>query len=582
MGLLKKMAFRLVIAGLPAVVLIAGCVSKRSNTENVVVCQMPSDPPGLHITNGNSMQRNTIFQYTQCSLTRSDVRSLKKVPWIAKSLPEMSADGLRATYELFDKPKWDDGSPLTVDDVIFSLKMVKCPLTGDDELRFECDRIKTVEKDASNPMKFTVVFNKALYNNSFIMEDISLMEKHFWDSAGLMDKFTLEQFNDTNFKADKYPGLQKFMDAFNSGDNNNKPERLVGLGPYKVTQWAKGISITLEKKKNWWGDGDTSLYCHNYPDKIIFKIIREPDAVELALKNKTIDVSTYILAASFDRLRSDKRMDSLYNFDVVRKFAYYYIGLNMKGGEVGRKPFFEDKRVRRAMAYLTPVDDIIKVIAKGYATRQYSYVSPLKYDYNTSLQAIPVDVEKAKKLLDDAGWKDIGDDGIRAKVIDGKKVKFSFTINYEANPQWKQALLLIQDKMRQAGIDMQPNPMDFSAVSKANANHDFDAMLGQMGGDPSPDDPDQFWKTTNWVNKGDNFVGFGNARTDSLIDVINGTLDLDKRAVYSKQFQQIVYDEQPFIFLYNVKQKIAISKRFDNANACNTIPFVMLNDLKLK
>ena len=579
----KKIIFRSIFLVLPMAFLISGCVSKRSRADNIVVCQMPSDPPGLHITNGNSIQRYTVFQYTQCALTHTDVRSLNKAPWMAKALPVMSADGLRATYELSDRPKWDDGTPLTVEDVAFSLKMVKCPLTGDDDLRFECDRVRAIEKDASNPLKFTIVFNKAIYNNAFLMEDIYLMEKHFWDSAGVMDNFNVEQFNDPNFKADQYPALQKFIEAFNSGENSIKPERLAGLGPYKVTQWAKGISITLEKKKHWWGDGDTSLYCHNNPDKIIFKIIRDPDAVELALKNKTLDVSTYILAASYDRLRNDKRMDSLYNFNAVNKFAYYYIGLNMKGGELGRKPFFADKKVRRALAYLTPVDDIIKVIAKGYGTRQVSYVSPLKYDYNTNMQAIPVDVEKAKKLLDESGWLDKDGDGIRSKIIDGKKVKFSFELNYEANPQWKQALLLIKDKMREAGIDMQPNPMDFSAVVKANGEHNFDAMLGQWGGDPSPDDPEQFWKTTNWVNKGGgNYVGFGNARTDSLIDVIDGTIDMTKRAMYSKQFQQIVYDEQPYIFLYNVKVKIAISKRFDNANTYNTIPFVMLNDLKLK
>src|SRR6187397_1432270 len=81
-------------------------------------------------------------------------------PVLIKSLPEVSADNLEFTYELLDEASWDDGSPLTADDVLFTLKVVKCPLTDNPAQKTLYENVKTFIPDASDPKKFKLVMKK--------------------------------------------------------------------------------------------------------------------------------------------------------------------------------------------------------------------------------------------------------------------------------------------------------------------------------------------------------------------------------------------------------------------------------------
>ena len=83
--------------------------------------------------------------------------------------------------------------------------------------------------------------------------------------------------------------------------------------------------------------------------------------------------------------------------DFLNRYGISYIGLNMKPDGIKHKPFFIDKKVRRAIAYTIPIDEIIEVMLHGKATRQASNISPLKKTYNDTLILIPLDIEKAKK-----------------------------------------------------------------------------------------------------------------------------------------------------------------------------------------
>ena len=88
--------------------------------------------------------------------------------------------------------------------------------------------------------------------------------------------------------------ISNYFREFNGDNNSYKPDNLVGLGPYQVTEWKASQYITLERKNQWWGEAIKSIYNNAYPEKIIFKIIKDDAAAYLALKSQKIDVSNRI------------------------------------------------------------------------------------------------------------------------------------------------------------------------------------------------------------------------------------------------------------------------------------------------
>ncbi|MGZ5243811.1 MAG: ABC transporter substrate-binding protein, partial [Bacteroidia bacterium] len=264
------------------------------------------------------------------------------------------------------------------------------------------------------------------------------------------------------------------------------------------------------------------------------------------------------------------------------QFNYNYIGMNMKPDGKKHKPYFTDKRVRKAMAYLIPVDDIIKTILKGRGIRQASFIQPVNKEYyNDTLKLIGYDLEKGKQLLTEAGWIDTDKDGIRDKVINGKKTPFSFQYTYVASASGKEAALMIKEALYKAGVEMQMNPVDGGMMINSAVTHDFDMVGSAWSGASIPEDPEQIFHTKNW-NGGYNFVGFGNAETDKIMEQTSRETDPQKRAQLLKKLQAIVYEEAPYVFTYSVQRKIAISKRFENPGMYAERPGVMLNNLKLK
>src|SRR6185436_885014 len=132
-------------------------------------------------------------------------------------------------------------------------------------------------------------------------------------------------------------------------------------------------------------------------------------------------------------LKTSPDFNKNYHSTFIPTYHYTYLAMNEKPDGEKRKKLFDDVRVRKAMAYLTPVDDIIKLVYGNYSNsckRMTTNVSPLKKEYESSLAAIPLDIEEATKLLDAAGWKDNNGDGIRDKMIDNKTTELSFDLYF--------------------------------------------------------------------------------------------------------------------------------------------------------
>ena len=140
---------------------------------------------------------------------------------------------------------------------------------------------------------------------------------------------------------------------------------------------------------------------------------------------------------------------------------------------------------------------------------------------------------------------------------------------------------MVSEQMYKAGVKANIDPLNPSVLSQSASGHDFDMMIASWGGNIFPEDYTQLWHTSSWISKGSNFTGFGTAQSDALIDSIKYTLDTAKSIPMIKRFQAIVYEEQPYIFLFSGIRRNIIHKRFGNQEMYFERPGVLLSNLHL-
>ena len=578
------------------IITLKSCVETGFQDQNIVVQHVSSLGDGLHPLNDNSVTRSFIFQYTQKTLIKLDIKSLKYIPVLVTELPtkengRISEDDLRYTYHLKEGIFWDDGTQLTAKDVEFSTKMMLCPFTDNTQIRSNYSTvIYSIELDPEDPLKFTMVAKGINYTNKDIFSELYILQRSHWDPDGIVDEITFtEMHNEVEETNDRY----NFFFNFNHVSNGLSEKKLVGLGPYEILEddYQDKQYIILTKKRDWWGEKDISIYNQSFPERIIFKVINDPSGVSQALTNETIDVSTNIDTKVFLDLRKKESFNNNYVSVFNPQFSYGYIGLNQKPDGIEYKKFFVDKNVRRAIAHLTPVDLIIDVIYHNKAERQVTQIANSKHSFDTTLKPILYDPIKAEKLLNEAGWIDTDGDDIRDKIIDGKKQQFSFQLNFFSAATTKQVVLILQEEFKKVGVELTPNALDFNMLYDLAGKHEFDAMLAGWGGSASYSNPMQLWHTTSWSDNGSNFCGFGDAESDELIRQANETIDEQEHLEALHKLQKKIYDDQPYVFLYSTKKKIAIHRRFQqnketddqfrDRNMLIERPSVILNSLKL-
>jgi peptide/nickel transport system substrate-binding protein len=552
--------------------------------ENTVVVHFIGEPDDMHPTNGTSEVRTFINHYTQCYVMDTDPKALDVRPGIVKAGPVISEDGLSYTYELMDEPTWDDGSQLTVEDIIFTFKANKCPLVNNPHAKPYLDPLKDIVVDPTNPRKFTLVMKRKYIQNIIFLTDYGILQRKYFDPKNTLAKYSFAQLDDPKADFNKAKDLNAWATEFNNPKYSREVNYLVGLGAYKWTEWKPQQSMTLVRKTNHWTSKlkNPNDYETAYPEKIIFKVNTDANSQMLEFKTQAMDVGTYLATPTLVNLQKDPKFNANYHSRFTDTYNYSYIAMNTRPDGVKHKKIFTDKTVRRAMAMLTPVDDINTVINMGKNTRIAGPVSPLKEEYNKDLKLIAFDIEGAKKLLDQAGWKDTDGDNIRDKVIDGEKVKFEFDLAFlTTQVQWKDIASMISEAMYKAGVKANLKPNDFAVHYDNAKNHNFDMLLAAWGGSSVPEDFEQIWSTKSWTTKGSNYPGFGNAESDLLVDEIKYTLEEEKRIELVKKLQAIIYDEQPYIFLYSQTRRNVIHKRFGNALMTFERPGVLLNNHRL-
>jgi len=535
--------------------------SKEYNDE--VILHQLSDPTGLHPHCTSDAGASRLKRYMFHRLLDYDHSTLKLVPTLAKKLPTVTEDGkgMVIEYELREGMTWDDGKPITAKDVEFSFKSVLNPKVDAPNIRPYVEFIEDIKLYPDNPLKLTMICNKVYFLwDHTTGTDVIIAPKHLYDPEGLSDKFTFAQIHSGDKKIIDSPENIAFGKHYNDIKFHREAGFINGSGPYKFVEWNTDQNIVLERKENWWGDKleGENMYFSKGPKRLKHETVNDMSAALTGLKGQKLDVLSGIRSKDWvDMPKSDKINDN-FNLFNPPALVYTFLGMNI------RIPKFKDKKTRQALAHLVDVEGINDKLLYKLATRVVGPISPsFKEDYNNSLPLYPFDINKAKTLLKEAGWEDTDGNGLIDKMIDGKRTDFKITFTYnQGNDTRKNVGLTFQEAARQAGIEVEVIPMEWSVFSERLKANKIEMWYGGWVFDPRPSDPKQIWHTSSYGG-GSNYTGFGNAKTDKLIESIQKELDPVKRAALYKEWQKILHEEVPYIFMFTGKQRIALHNRFD-------------------
>jgi peptide/nickel transport system substrate-binding protein len=442
------------------------------------------------------------------TLVKRDNVTLQVVPLLADSW-EISEDKLVYTFFIKRGIKWHDGVPLTAHDVVFSYQKIMDPKVDSPHLRSYYKDIKNVEAVDDHTVRFA--YAKPYFLALEFCGGIPIVPKHIFENGD-----------------------------FNTDPAGRSP---VGTGPYKFVEWKTGSQIVLVRNEDYWGK-------RPHIRRIVFKIINDPSVAFQVLKREELDLAG-LTPIQWSRQTQSEAFQE--NFDKLSYFTpnYSYIGWNMT------KPYFSDRQVRTALTYLVNRELILKEILYGLGevvSNPFYINSP---EYDKSIEPYPYDREKAKRLLDEAGWVDHNGDGMRDK--EGVKFEFEFLIPAGSETGEKIATIL-KEELDKVGINMKIRKTEWAVFTQRLNDRRFDAvtLAWSMGVES---DPYQVWHSSQ-AEQGSNFVGFVNKEADRLIEEARTEFNRDKRIELYRKFARIVNEEQPYTFLFCRKSTVALHKRF--------------------
>lgn len=536
---------------------------KKEYKDQVVIHNL-SDPEGLHPCNVSDANATEIRRYLMQKLMNIDYSTLELVPWMAAKKPEVEVIGdnkaMKITYELREGLTWDDGKPITPRDVEFSFMVILNEKVDAGSIRPYVEDIADFVYYEDNPLKFSFVWDGVYMLWDHVTgNDVWIVPEHKYDPQGLMKNYKIKDFpeksNDDNAVA--------FAKDFNDVKYHRTADLINGSGPYKLTEWVTDQRIVMERKDNWMGSKfkGQSMCFEDGPRKIVFETVNDMTTALTALKAERLDVMNAIRPSDWVKLDDSDKFTKNYNKSNPDMPYYSYVGMHIKDKKLA------DKKTRQALAHVVDVDNINKQFLHGLKKRIVGPISPaLKDDYHSELKLYPYDLEKAKSLLKEAGWEDTNGNGTVDKMIDGERVEFTTTFNYnQGNDTRKNVGLAMKEAARQVGVDIEVAPLEWSVYLERLKEHKIPMFYGAWVFDPRPSDPKQIWHTESY-NGGSNYTGFGDAASDQLIDDIRSELDPAKRSALYKKWQELLHDEAAYIFLYTGGFQNGIHKRFTNLN----------------
>ncbi len=411
---------------------------------------------------------------------------------------EVSSDGKRISFHLRKGVTWHDGKPFTSEDVMFTYRRMIDPNTP---TAYAEDFRQVTRAQAPDPFTFVVEYEKP-FAPALASWGMHILPKHLLE---------------------EYPDISR-------SPLNKKP---VGTGPFRFVEWKTGEKTVFEANADYF-EG------RPYLSRVITRVIPDPATMFLELKSGGIDMMG-LTPLQYTRQTETEEFRKSFNKFRYLSFGYTYLGFRLS------HPFFADRRVRQAFAYAIHKKEIIDGVLFGLGQEATGPYKPGTWAYNPDVKKYPYDPERAKSLLAEAGWKDGDGNGVLEK--DGRR--FAFTVLTNAgNESRAKTAAIIQQNLAAVGVTMEIRTLEWAAfINEFVDKRKFDAVI--LGWSISQD-PDQYdiWSSKKTGPKELNFIGFGNAEVDRLLEEGRRTFDIERRKKAYARIQEILAEEQPYVFLY--------------------------------
>jgi len=529
----------------------------------IVVFSSTTDPKSFNEIISAEQSTSRALGYLFEGLTRTNGLTGKVEPALAR-VWEHSDDGLSWVFTLREDVLWFDGHPFTADDVVFTYN----DLIYNDEIPCSMRDLLTIDGEIFKVEKidqYTVkIVTPVPYAPLLRHMGQSILPKHRLYESVINHQFT------------------------STWGVNTPPEEIIGTGPYRLVEYAPAEKLVYERNPHYWKK-DTDGERLPYIDKIFTIIVPNSDIEIAKFQAGEID-SLGVRPKDYAYLKPLENQGDFTIYDLGPAFGSTFLMFNQDiyAQDPVKRVWFSDKNFRQAVAYAINRKTIINNVFAGLAAPQDTPISeadPIFHNPETSQYRY--DLVKAKNLLVQGGYVDTNGDGILEKPA-GEPVQFIIVTNAD-NFERKDMAVIITENLRDLGFDVVFRTLDFNnLVQKLDVTRDWMCMiLGLGGGNLEPHGGKNVWDYNGRLHMWNKKPASGPDESQSVHDNLKITawkdslpdwefrvlelfnqgvqvLDTEKRAKYYFEWQSIVAEELPLIYLVTPKNFVAVRNKFDN------------------
>lgn len=447
------------------------------------------------------------------------------IPNVAESY-EVSEDGKTYTFKLNKGIKFTNGQELTAKDVAFTFTSICDP--GYDGPRM----------DAVNNLVGYEEYNKG---------DASSVE-----GIKVIDDYTISFTNKNTDAAGiwnfGYGIMPESVYKFEKGNFQAVKDKLlepVGSGAYKFVHFKPGQEVKFEKNADYWKGEPKIPY-------VVMKVTNAQTLLQ-ELMAGTVDIDR--VGAKPENIDPLKQAGFL-NLDLYMKNGYGYMGLNYGSDKV------KDPKVRQALLYGLNREGFMQSYYQGYGQVYNSHILPTSWAYNPDVPKYEYNPEKAKELLDEAGWKDTNGNGVRDK--DGVELELQW-LTYTGSKYVDALIPIVQQSWEQIGVKVTPELMEFGTMMDKVNNREYDIFNGAWNLSIDPD-PSGIFAISQDVPGGFNNIGWRNEEADKLLKEGKGTTNQEDRKKAYAEWQLKFSEDVPYILLGDAQEMFASNSRVKGYN----------------